>query len=133
MGVKNAILIGFVAGLLNVIPYIGPIIGAMLGIIIAITTNIHFDEFSGILPLIGKMVIVYAIAQVLDNVVLQPLIYSQSVNAHPLEIFLVILIAGSVGGIAGMVLAVPTYSIFRVFAREFFIEFKVVQKLTENI
>jgi predicted PurR-regulated permease PerM len=77
--------------------------------------------------------LVYAVAQVLDNVVLQPYIYSQSVKAHPLEIFLVIIMAGNVAGIVGMIVAIPAYSIFRVFIREFFNEFKVVKELTGDM
>jgi predicted PurR-regulated permease PerM len=132
LGVKNAILIGFLAGMLNVIPYIGPMIGALLGIIIGITTNVEVWDMA-VLGFVGKMALVYAVAQILDNVVLQPLIYSQSVKAHPLEIFLVIIMAGNVAGIIGMIVAIPSYSIFRVFIREFFNEFKVVQELTGDM
>ncbi|HNV51901.1 MAG TPA: AI-2E family transporter, partial [Tenuifilaceae bacterium] len=56
-----------------------------------------------------------------------------SVKAHPLEIFIVLLIAGSVAGILGMLLAIPCYTVIRVFAKEFFNNFRVVQKLTEKI
>ena len=77
--------------------------------------------------------LVFVIVQLTDNLVFQPLIFSNSVNAHPLEIFLVILIAGSLAGIAGMILAIPTYTVIRVFAKEFFNNFKVVKKLTKNI
>jgi predicted PurR-regulated permease PerM len=132
LGVKNAILIGFIAGMFNVIPYVGPMIGALIGIIIGITTNVEVWDMA-VLGLMGKMAIVYATAQILDNFVLQPLIYSQSVKAHPLEIFLVIIMAGNVAGIVGMIVAIPSYSIFRVFIREFFNEFKVVQELTGDM
>ncbi|MFT5053974.1 MAG: putative PurR-regulated permease PerM [Oceanospirillaceae bacterium] len=132
LGVENAILIGFLAGLFNVIPYVGPMIGALLGIIIGITTNVEVWDMT-VLGLMGKMALVYAVAQVLDNVVLQPLIYSQSVKAHPLEVFLVIIMAGNVAGIVGMIVAIPAYSIFRVFIREFLNEFKVVKELTGDM
>jgi len=133
LGIDNAILIGFIAGLFNVIPYVGPIIGAAVGITIGVTTNMEGLALMGILGLVGKMAIVYAAAQLLDNIVLQPLIYSHSVKAHPLEIFLVIIMAGNVAGIAGMILAVPTYSIGRVFVGEFFNQFKVVKALTSDV
>jgi predicted PurR-regulated permease PerM len=133
VGIDNAILIGFLAGLFNVIPYIGPMIGAALGIIIGLSTNATGLDMTGILWLTGKMMIVFGIMQTLDNVVLQPLIYSQSVKAHPLEIFLVILMAGNVAGIAGMILAIPAYSIGRVFVGEFFNQFKVVKALTSEV
>jgi predicted PurR-regulated permease PerM len=76
---------------------------------------------------------VFAAANLIDNTVLQPLIYSNSVKAHPVEIFLVILIAGSLAGIPGMILAIPTYTMLRVIAKEFLSQFKVVQSLTRNI
>jgi predicted PurR-regulated permease PerM len=133
IGIENAILIGFIAGLFNVIPYVGPIIGAAVGITIGLTTNAEGLDITGLLSITGQMAIVYGSAQLLDNIVLQPLIYSQSVKAHPLEIFLVILMAGNVAGIAGMILAVPTYSIGRVFVGEFFNQFKVVKALTGEV
>lgn len=133
VGVDNAILIGFIAGLFNVIPYVGPIIGAAVGITIGLSTNSAGLDISGMLSLAGQMSIVYAAAQLLDNFLLQPYIYSQSVKAHPLEIFLVILMAGNVAGIAGMILAVPAYSIGRVFVGEFFNQFKVVKALAGEV
>lgn len=133
IGISNALLIGFIAGMFNVIPYVGPMIGAAVGITIGLTTNAQGLDLTGLLSLTGQMALVYAAAQLLDNIVLQPLIYSQSVKAHPLEIFLVILMAGSVAGIAGMILAVPTYSIGRVFIGEFFNQFKVVKALTGEV
>lgn len=133
LGVRNAILIGFLAGLFNIIPYVGPIAGAFIGMLIGITANVSAADFNGILPLLGKMTIVYGIVQMLDNLVLQPLISSKSVKAHPIEIFVVILIAGNVGGVVGMIAAIPVYTILRIILREFFAEFKIVKKLTENI
>jgi len=55
------------------------------------------------------------------------------VKAHPLEIFVVILVAGSLGGIVWMILAIPAYTFIRVVAKEFLGEFKVVKKLTQDI
>lgn len=130
VGISNALLIGFIAGMFNVIPYVGPMIGAAIGITIGLTTNAQGLDIMGLLSLTGQMSLVYATAQLTDNIVLQPLIYSQSVKAHPLEIFIVILMAGSVAGIVGMILAIPTYSILRVFVGEFFNQFKVVKALT---
>ncbi|MBE9468690.1 MAG: AI-2E family transporter [Bacteroidetes bacterium] len=130
---NHAIVIGLLAGLLNVIPYIGPYIGAFFGIIIGIATNFNLDFYSQLLPLIGYMALVFVIVQLIDNILFQPLIYSSSVKAHPLEIFLVILMAGSLAGIPGMILAIPTYTVIRVVAKEFFSNFKIVDKLTKNI
>jgi predicted PurR-regulated permease PerM len=68
--------------------------------------------------------------QLLDNLLLIPFIFSNSVLAHPLEIFLVILMGSQLYGIIGMVLAIPTYTVIRVIAKEFLNKFKLVQKLT---
>ena len=132
-GVENALLIGFLAGLLNVIPYVGPIIGAIVGLIIGISTGLAVDINMDLLPILFKIVVVFGIAQMVDNYVSQPLIFSNVVMAHPLEIFLVILMAATMAGIPGMILAVPVYTLIRVIAKEFLIEFKLVKKLTERI
>jgi predicted PurR-regulated permease PerM len=73
------------------------------------------------------------VANLIDNIVLQPWIYSSSVKAHPLEIFLVILIAGSVAGVIGMMLAIPAYTVIRIIAKQFLKNSRIVQKLTQGI
>lgn len=129
----TAVVIGLFAGMMNVIPYIGPIIGACFGMIIGIATNLDVDFYTEVLPLLGYMAIVFATVQIIDNILFQPLIYSNSVNAHPLEIFIVIIMAGSMAGILGMVLAIPAYTLLRVIAKEFFNKYRFVKKLTEKI
>jgi len=79
------------------------------------------------------MVIVIIITQTIDNVVFQPFIFASSVNAHPLEIFIVILAAGSFAGVAGMILAIPSYTVLRVIGKEFFNNFKTIKKLTSGL
>lgn len=130
---QDAVVIGLFCGLFNVIPYLGPWMGAGIGIMIGIAINLSADFMSFTLPLIGLMALVFLIVQILDNILFQPLIYSSSVKAHPLEIFLVILAAGSMAGILGMILAIPVYTILRVIAKEFFDNMKIVKKLTENL
>ncbi len=130
LGVKNALLIGFFAGLINVIPYLGPVIGAAFGVFITISSNLDISFYNEMLPLILKVVVVFGAMQVTDNFVLQPLIFSTSVLAHPLEIFIVILIGAQLNGIVGMVLAIPAYTVLRVVAASFLSEFKIVQQLT---
>ncbi len=61
------------------------------------------------------------------------MIYSRSVNAHPIEIFIIIMAVGSFAGIAGMIVAVPAYTALRVFAREFFNNFGPVRKITSGL
>ena len=125
-----AFIIAFISGILNVIPYIGPIIGAVIGLFIAlITPNLQADLSS----ILIQMTLLFLIFQLIDNIILQPFIYSNSVKAHPLEIFLVILIAGSLAGVWGMLLAIPAYTVLRVFAKIFFNKLMVVQKLTKQI
>jgi predicted PurR-regulated permease PerM len=68
-----------------------------------------------------------------DAMLIQPAIFSNTVKAHPLEIFLVILMAGALGGVLGMVVAIPCYTLLRVIAKEFLDHFKFFKKLTENI
>lgn len=135
VGIKfnNALVIGLLVGLFNVIPYIGPVIGATLGIFIGIVTHLGLGFYSELLPLLGLMLIVFVSVQLIDNILFQPLIYSSSVHAHPMEIFLVLMIAGSTTGIFGMFIAIPAYTVIRVFAKEFFNNFKLVKRLTEKI
>ncbi len=135
VGIKfnNALVIGLLVGVFNVIPYIGPVIGATLGIFIGIVTHLEMAFYAEMLPLLGYMLIVFACVQLIDNMVFQPLIYASSVHAHPMEIFLVLMIAGSTAGIVGMFLAIPAYTVIRVFAKEFFNNFKLVKRLTEKI
>ena len=129
----DAVVIGMFCGLFNVIPYLGPWLGALAGVLIGLAININADFVHQTLPLIGYMVIVFASVQLIDNILFQPLIYSSSVKAHPMEIFLVIMAAGSLAGITGMILAIPVYTIFRVFGAEFLSEVKLIRKLTANM
>ena len=147
LGFKNALLIGFFAALMNVIPYIGPILGASFAIIITIASSldntgviaeagqtiVQGGFYDTLLPKIGILALVFAGMQMFDNFIVQPNIFSKSVKAHPLEIFIIILVGAKLGGVLGMVLAIPLYTILRVLAKVFLSEFKVVQKLTQDI
>ena len=142
LGFENSLLIGFFAALMNVIPYIGPILGAAFGIIITISSHIiklssNLDPtisfYSDLLPQLGILVLVFGTMQLLDNLILQPNIFSKSVKAHPLEIFIIILMGAKLGGVLGMVLAIPIYTVLRVLAKVFLSEFKIVQKITQSI
>lgn len=118
IGIKNCLIIALFAGVINVIPYIGPLIGILFGTIIVVTTNYTLDWGSELLPLLSYTGGIMVLTQLLDNFIFQPYIYSNSVNAHPLEIFLVILIAGNLYGIIGMMVAIPSYSVLRVIIKE---------------
>ena len=127
-GIKHALLIALFAGIVNMVPYVGPLIGAGFALLIGITTNTDMTMVSVIM----KVFVVFPIVNLADAFLLQPLIYSSSVKAHPLEIFLVILAGATVGGIGGMILAVPSYTVLRVIAKEFFINFRIVKRLTKR-
>lgn len=130
---STAIVVGLVSGVLNVIPYIGPLIGIIFGIMVGTVLHIDLPFYTDVLPLLFYMVVAMLFTQLIDNVVFQPLIYGNSVHAHPLEIFLVILMAGSIAGIPGMILAIPAYTVLRVILREFFNKYKLVKKLTQSL
>jgi predicted PurR-regulated permease PerM len=126
MAPGDALVIGLIIGVMNVIPYAGPFIGCMLSLVIGIITPINGDVSFTAIAIVSTIVVV----KLIDDFIIQPTLYSDRVQAHPLEVFLVILIAGYVGGIWGMLLAIPLYTVFRVFAREFFSEYGLVRRLT---
>jgi predicted PurR-regulated permease PerM len=132
-GIKNAVFIGFIGGLMNVIPYLGPIIGAIIGVVLGVSADLSLGLYDNAFNTAILVIIVFSVTNLVDNWVLQPLIYARSVNAHPIEIFIVILMAGSLAGIPGMILAVPAYTVLRIVAKEFLSGFKLIDKITENI
>ena len=135
IGVNYALGIAFIAGVLNVIPYVGPIIGEVLGTLLCVVLkygagfglNVNIWVFALIVLAIMLTV------QLIDNFVLQPLIYSTSIQATPLEIFIVMLMAGHIGGIMGMLAAIPAYTVVRVIAGRFFYDKKIVRRLMPDL
>lgn len=132
-GISNAIVIAFLCALLNLIPYIGPLIGSVLMVTLTMTSNLSLDFQSQILPTTIYVMIGYAIAQLVDNFFSQPFIFSKSVKSHPLEIFLVIVIGGLLFGVIGMIIAVPTYTAIKVILKEFLSDNKIVKSLTKDL
>jgi predicted PurR-regulated permease PerM len=130
---QQALVMGLIVGILNVIPYVGPWLGFFIVVIMGIASHMSMDFTVVVVPLVMYMILVVALTQLIDNVVFQPVIFSNSVRAHPLEIFVVVLAAGFAAGIPGMLLGIPTYTVLRVFAREFFYGFKAVQKITSSL
>jgi predicted PurR-regulated permease PerM len=130
---QQALVMGLILGILNVIPYAGPWIGLFIAIIMGVASHINQDFNTVVIPLVYYMIIVEAITHLIDNIVFQPVIFSNSVKAHPLEIFIVVLASGFAAGIPGMILGIPAYTVLRVFAREFFYNFKAVQKITSSL
>lgn len=133
LGVDNALLYGCLGGLLNIIPYLGPVIGAVLACLFAIFSHLQAGLSPDLFWLLIKIVGTFVAGNLIDNFILQPTIYSNSVKAHPLEIFFVILIAGTLTGIGGMILAIPCYTVIRIIAKEFFKETRLVKELTKRI
>lgn len=133
LDVKNALAIAIICASLNIVPYLGPLLGGAVMLLVVVTNNLGVDFSSDLLPLLIKVVVGVSIAQLIDNLFSQPIIFSQSVRSHPLEVFLVIIIGGLVFGIPGMILAVPVYTTLKVISKEFLSEYKVVKHLTRNL
>ena len=109
---------------------VGVIIGAAFGIFITISSNLGIDFYAELAPMLIKVFVVFQVVQIIDNNLIQPYIFSKSVLAHPLEIFIMILVGAQVAGILGIILAIPVYTIIRVIAKEFLYQFKIVKQLT---
>ena len=132
-GVKDAVVIAFLCAILNLIPYIGPLIGIVLMSFLTMTSYLGEDFSSIVIPKTIYVIIGYIIAQLVDNFISQPYIFSNSVKSHPLEIFLVILTGGILFGITGLILAIPLYTVIKVFLKVFFSNNKLIKKLTKNL
>ncbi|OIQ28558.1 MAG: AI-2E family transporter [Bacteroidetes bacterium MedPE-SWsnd-G2] len=133
VGIDNAIVIAFLCALLNLIPYLGPLISAILMCFLTMTSNLGAGFSEVILPKTIYVMIGFGIGQLVDNFFSQPFIFSKSMKSHPLEIFLVILISGILFGVVGMVIAVPSFTAIKVILKEFLSENKVVQQLTKDL
>jgi predicted PurR-regulated permease PerM len=133
LGIKNALIIGVVAGLFNVVPYIGPMITLCFALFLGVSGCIEVGQYDQISGVVVKIFIALMSINILDAIFFQPFIFSNSVKAHPLEIFLVILAAGTLAGISGMVVAIPVYTLVRIVASQFLSQFKFFKKITENI
>ena len=133
LGVNAALGIAVITGIFNVIPYVGPFVGivtgTVLGLIIKYSSltplglDVSFWAFTAIL-----IAILY-FTQLVDNFVYQPLIYSTSIKAKPLEIFIVLLVVGYIGGPLAMIIAIPSYTVVRVIAFRFFGHVKAIRRL----
>ena len=130
-----ALGIAFIAGILNVIPYVGPLLGYVIGV--SLSMVLKYGMGAGLdVPMLAFALIVLAVmlfAQLVDNFVYQPLIYSTSIKARPLEIFLILLMAGRIGGTVGLMVGIPAYTVVRVIAARFYADRKLVQRLMPNI
>lgn len=133
LGINAALGIAFMTGIFNVIPYVGPLLGGALGTVLGLTImyssttpaglNLGFWAFTAVL------IAIFCFTQLVDNFLYQPLIYSTSIKSKPLEIFIVLLIVGNIGGPLAMIIAIPIYTVFRVIAFRFFGHVKAIRRL----
>ena len=130
-----ALGIAFIAGLLNIIPYVGPLIGELIGVILCVILKYGAGIGLGVNIWFFALIVlgIMLTTQLVDNFIYQPLIYSTSIKASPLEIFVVLLIAGHIGGVVGMLIAIPTYTVVRVIASRFFYDYKLVRRLIPDV
>jgi len=113
--VKYAVTMGLFAAIVHPVPFAGPFISTCFGLIVATSTAPPEVFETGVFAfLLTKVLIVYGFTYFTDNILLQPLILSKSVKAHPLEIFLTVFAGASLAGIVGMLTAIPVYTIMKV-------------------
>ena len=136
LGVNAALGIAVITGILNVIPYVGPLIGVVtgtiLGLIIKYSSLVPLGLDVGFLAFTAILIAILFFTQLVDNFVYQPLIYSTSIKAKPLEIFIVLLMVGYIGGPLAMIIAIPSYTAVRVIAFRFFGHIKAIKRLIPN-
>ncbi|WP_369995131.1 AI-2E family transporter [Winogradskyella sp.] len=132
-GIDNAIVIAFLCALINLVPYVGPLVSGFLMLLLTMSSNLGESFSDVILPKTIYVMIGFIVAQLIDNFFSQPFIFSKSVKSHPLEIFLIIIIAGILFGVVGMIVAIPAYTAIKVILKEFMSEYKVVNKLTKGL
>ncbi len=132
-GIDNPVVIAFLCALLNLVPYVGPLVSGFLMLLLSMSSNLGENFSEIILPKTTYVMIGFLIAQLIDNFFSQPIIFSKSVKSHPLEIFLVIIISGILFGIVGMIIAIPAYTAIKVVLKEFLSQYNFVQKLTKGL
>lgn len=133
IGVDNALIIAFLCALLNLIPFVGPLIAGILMVVLTMTNFIGADFNTVILTKVIFVGIGFMVGQLIDNFLSQPFIFSTSVRSHPLEIFIVIIISGLLAGPLGMIIAIPCYTSIKVILKEFLSENRIVKALTKNL
>jgi predicted PurR-regulated permease PerM len=111
VGLRGAIAIGIFTGLANTIPYFGPFLGFLAGTLVGIAQT-------GDVSLVPGVALAMALTQLADNVLLQPLIFSRAAQTHPLVILFVVLVGAQLGGIVGMLVAIPLTTTVRVIAEQ---------------
>ncbi len=113
IGIRTAFSLGFVVGLLNIIPYFGPILGFIPAVLMALT--------GGIKPAILTLVVLVVVQQ-LESGFITPKVVGNSLGLHPLFIIISLLIGGKLFGLAGMILAVPVTGILKALGDRFLMD-----------
>lgn len=111
LGVKYALLLAVLAGVLDIIPYIGPIIAAIPAVIIALLHSV--------VVALGVVLLYLIVNQVLENLVVQPLVMKKAVGVNPILLILAVLIGGRLAGLLGVIFAIPVVAILNVFIQEY--------------
>lgn len=124
LGIRYALTIALFAAVSNLIPYAGPVLGTVFGVIVGVSTGDFLMDSSGFWLMIMKILAVFSVVQLTDNLLLQPLIFSKSVKAHPLEIFVIIFVGANLAGILGMIVAIPVYTVIKVSIKELYSGYK---------
>ena len=133
LGFNAAIGIAFLTGILNVIPYVGPLLGGImgttLGLVLKYSSAVPIGLDVNFLTFTIILIAIFCFTQLIDNILYQPLIYSTSIKAKPLEIFIVLLLAGHLAGPLAMIVAIPSYTVLRVISFRFFRHVKAIRRL----
>ncbi|USS85554.1 AI-2E family transporter [Fructilactobacillus myrtifloralis] len=111
IGQKYALLLGVFAGFCNLIPYVGPYIGILPALLVAITVSPAQAFWT---------IVVVIIVQQIDGNFVYPNVIGKSLNIHPLTIIIILLAAGHIAGLLGMILAIPIYAIVKVIISFFY-------------
>jgi putative permease len=106
VGFEYALLLAVFAGLSNLIPYIGPVVGAIPAVLIVLVNSVPGLEFLIVIA-------VYIVAQLIDNFFIIPLVVVKIVNLHPVTVAIVIIIGAQIGGILGMIISIPVACILK--------------------
>ena len=120
LGVENSFAIAFICAILNIIPYLGPIISIILMIVLSVTNNLDSFIVNDFIYNSVYLFLGFSLIQLIDNFILQPYIFSSSIKSHPLEVFIVIIFSGILFGILGLIIAIPLYTSLKVVISSFF-------------
>lgn len=113
VGAPYAIVLGIVAGITNIIPYVGPIIGSIPGVMVAVLDPTYSHQ-------LWPMVLVYSIANLIDMTLIFPLVFSKLVNLHPLILMAAVMVGQTYYGLVGMLLSIPIAAALKVVFSEIY-------------